>query len=287
MEQESESESSHPGFNGWLRRVGMNLAGPPQNREELVNVLQEAQQGDLLDIDALWMMQGVLNVSELQVRDVMVPRSQMVVVERDAKPDDILPVAIKSGHSRFPVIAESRDEVVGILLAKDMLRLAMEAESTEGFNMGEVLRPAVFVPEAKRVNVMLKEFRASRNHMAVVVDEYGGVAGLVTIEDALEEIVGDIDDEYDQAEGAYILRQDKNRYLVRSLTPVSEFNHYFGVDFSDDEFDTIGGLVMHEFGHMPKRGESVTLDRLQFNVQRADSRRIYLFQLMVLPEAGK
>lgn len=297
MAQDSESEPGNwpgnkpgtklgkSGFKGRLRRFGMRLAGPPRNREELVHVLQEAQQGDLLDIDALWMMQGVLNVSELQVRDIMIPRSQMVVVERDANPDEILPMAIESGHSRFPVIGESRDEVVGILLAKDMLRLAKEGESMNNFNMGEVLRPAAFVPESKRVNVMLKEFRASRNHMAVVVDEYGGVAGLVTIEDALEEIVGDIDDEYDQAEGAYILRQDKNRYQVRSLTPVSEFNHYFSCDFSDEEFDTIGGLVMHEFGHMPKRGESVTIERLQFNVQRADSRRIYLFQLVVLPEA--
>lgn len=269
---------------GWLRQFGMTLAGPPRNREELVQVLREAQKGDLLDIDALWMMQGVLNVSELQVRDVMIPRSQMVIIERDASPDEILPTAIESGHSRFPVIAESRDEVVGILLAKDMLRLAMNGQSAEPFVMGEVLRPAVFVPEAKRVNVLLKEFRASRNHMAVVVDEYGGVAGLVTIEDALEQIVGDIDDEYDQAEGAYILRQEQNRFLVRSLTPVSEFNRYFGCDFSDEEFDTIGGLVMHDFGHMPKRGETATIDRFQFNVQRADSRRIHLFQLVVLPE---
>jgi len=286
MAEDSETKPGNtPGKKGWLRQFGMNLAGPPRDREELVNVLRDAQQGDLLDIDALWMMQGVLNVSELQVRDVMIPRSQMVIIERDASQDEILPIAIESGHSRFPVIAESRDEVVGILLAKDMLRLAMNGQDAEPFNMGEVLRPAVFVPEAKRVNVLLKEFRASRNHMAVVVDEYGGVAGLVTIEDALEQIVGDIDDEYDQAEGAYILRQDRNRFLVRSLTPVSEFNRYFGCDFSDEEFDTIGGLVMHDFGHMPKRGESAVIERFQFNVQRADSRRIHLFQLVVLPES--
>lgn len=289
MAHDSESNPGNKpgrrGTQGWLRRLGMNLAGPPRNREELVNVLREAQAGNLLDIDALWMMQGVLNVSELQVRDVMIPRSQMVIIERNASADEILPIAIESGHSRFPVIAESRDEVVGILLAKDMLRLAMNGQDVDPFNMGEALRPAVFVPEAKRVNVLLKEFRASRNHMAVVVDEYGGVAGLVTIEDALEQIVGDIDDEYDQAEGAYILRQDKNRFLVRSLTPVSEFNRYFGSEFSDEEFDTIGGLVMHEFGHMPKRGESAVIERFQFNVQRADSRRIHLFQLVVLPES--
>ena len=287
MADNSESESTNDGP-GWVRRMGRRLAGPPQDRDELIEVLAEAHANDLLDSDALWMMKGVLDVSELQVRDVMVPRSQMVVVERDASPDEILPTAIESGHSRFPVIADSRDGVVGILLAKDMLRLSLGdnvARTAEAFSMGEVLRPAVFVPESKRVNVLLKEFRASRNHMAVVVDEYGGVAGLVTIEDALEQIVGDIDDEYDQAEGAYILRQDRNRYLVRSLTPVCEFNRYFGADLSDEEFDTVGGLVMHEFGHMPKRGESVVVERFQFNVQRADDRRIHLFALTVLPEA--
>ncbi|MDN5937137.1 MAG: CBS domain-containing protein [Salinisphaera sp.] len=269
---------------GWLRQLGQSLVGPPRDREELLAIFREAQRNQLLDADALWMMQGVLRMSEIQVRDVMVPRSQMVVVERGAQRAEILPVVRESGHSRFPVIGESRDEVVGILLAKDLLRLGTE-EQDSAFALETVLRPPVFVPEAKRVNVLLKEFRAARNHMAVVVDEYGGVAGLVTIEDALEEIVGEIDDEYDQAEGAPILRQEANRFLVRSLTPVEEFNRYFGSDFSDDEFDTIGGLVMHEFGHMPKRGEAVVIDRFQFNVQRADSRRIHLFQLAVLPEA--
>lgn len=285
MNEDSESESSKSGANGWLRQLGQSLAGPPRDRTELLEVLREAQHNDLLDGDALWMMKGVLGVSEIHVRDIMVPRSQMVVVERDAEPCAILPTVIDSGHSRFPVIGESRDEVVGILLAKDLLRLALDGNGESDFDMRRVLRPAVFVPEAKRVNVLLKEFRASRNHMAVVVDEYGGVAGLVTIEDALEQIVGDIDDEYDVAEGAYIMRQDANRFLVRSLTPVPEFNRYFGAAFSDEEFDTIGGLVMHEFGHMPQRGETVIVDRFQFNVQRADSRRIHLFQMTVLPEA--
>lgn len=282
MNQESDAPDQRG--NGWLRQLGQSLAGPPRDREELIEVLREAQANDLLDSDALWMMQGVLSVSEIQVRDIMIPRSQMVVVERDAEVAHILPVVLESGHSRFPVIGESRDEVVGILLAKDMLRVAMDG-SERGFELDDVLRPAVFVPEAKRVNVLLKEFRASRNHMAVVVDEYGGVAGLVTIEDALEQIVGDIDDEYDQTEGASILRQEANRYLVRSLTPVEVFNDYFGTEFSDEEFDTIGGLVMHEFGHMPRRGETVVIDCFQFNVQRADSRRIHLFSLTVLPEA--
>jgi len=280
-----DDESEHNRNSGWLRQIGMSLAGPPRDRDELVAVLKEAQENELLDIDALWMMQGVLKVSEQQVRDIMIPRSQMVVIESDAKAADILPIAIESGHSRFPVIGESRDEVVGILLAKDMLQWAESGHERDSFDIGQVLRPAVYVPEAKRVNVLLKEFKASRNHMAVVVDEYGGVAGLVTIEDALEQIVGEIDDEYDQTEGAYILRQEKNRFQVRSLTPVDEFNRYFGTRFSDDEFDTIGGLVVHEFGHMPRRGETTVIDRFQFNVQRADSRRIHLFQMTVLPEA--
>jgi magnesium and cobalt transporter len=283
--EDSESDSSKSIANGWRRRLGQSLVGPPRDRTELMEVLRQAQRNDLLDGDALWMMKGVLSVSEIHVRDIMVPRSQMVVVERDTEPGGILPTVIESGHSRFPVVGDSRDEVAGILLAKDLLRLALDENGEAGFDMRQVLRPAVFVPEAKRVNVLLKEFRASRNHMAVVVDEYGGVSGLVTIEDALEQIVGDIDDEYDVAEGAYIMRQDANRFLVRSLTPVPEFNRYFGAAFSDEEFDTIGGLVMHQFGHMPKRGETVIVDRFQFNVQRADSRRIHLLKMTVLPES--
>lgn len=285
MSDDDSDDSRHNG--SWLRQIGMSLAGPPRNREELAAVLQDAQENGLLDIDALWMMEGVLKVSEQQVRDIMIPRSQMVVVESDAAVADVLASAIESGHSRFPVIGDSRDEVVGILLAKDMLPLAEVDNDPADFELGEVLRPAVYVPESKRVNVLLKEFKASRNHMAVVVDEYGGVAGLVTIEDALEQIVGDIDDEYDQAEGASILRQERNRFLIRSLTPVEDFNEYFDTDFSDDDFDTIGGLVVHEFGHMPKRGETTIIERFQFNVQRADSRRIHLFQMTILPDASE
>lgn len=285
MSDEDDSDNSRSG--NWLRQIGKSLTGPPRDRDELIAVLTEAQENELLDVDALWMMQGVLKVSELQVRDIMIPRSQMVVVESDAEASEILPIAIESGHSRFPVIGESRDEVVGILLAKDMLALAESDRDRNDFSIDEMLRPAVYVPESKRVNVLLKEFKASRNHMAVVVDEYGGVAGLVTIEDALEQIVGEIDDEYDQSEGAFILRQEKNRFQIRSLTPVDEFNKYFNAEFSDEDFDTIGGLVVHEFGHMPKRGETTIIDRFQFNVQRADSRRIHLFQMTILPESSE
>lgn len=284
---DSDDDSDQSRSGNWLRQIGKGLAGPPRDREELVGVLKEAEENELLDVDALWMMEGVLRVTELQVRDIMIPRSQMVVVESDADAATILPIAIDSGHSRFPVIGESRDEVVGILLAKDMLGLAGPENDRADFSLDDVLRAAVYVPEAKRVNVLLKEFKASRNHMAIVVDEYGGVAGLVTIEDALEEIVGEIDDEYDPFEGANILRQERNRFQIRALTPIEEFNKYFDCEFSDDDFDTVGGLVVHEFGHMPKRGETATIERFQFNVQRADSRRIHLFQMTVLPEAAE
>lgn len=282
-----DEDSDHSLSGSWLRQIGLSLAGPPRDRAELIEVLRAAHDHELLDTDALWMIQGVLATSELQVRDIMIPRSQMVVLHSDASAADILPIAIKSGHSRFPVIGDSRDEVIGILLAKDLLWLARDDTDTGAFDLTHVLHPAVHVPESKRVNMLLKEVRSSRNHMAVVVDEYGGVSGLVTIEDALEQIVGDIDDEYDHAEGAYILQQEKNRFQVRSLTPVDEFNRYFDADFPDDDFDTIGGLVMHAFGHMPRRGESTTIDRFQFNVLRADSRRIHLFQMTVLSDSQR
>lgn len=284
MSHDSGPDEHNGGGTSWLRQVGQSLAGPLRDRDELIAALSEARNNGLLDADALWMMHGVLRVSELQVRDVMVPRSQMVVLEHAAAPDDILPKVLETGHSRFPVIGESRDHVVGLLLAKDLLRLARAGESPP-FEMSAILRRAVFVPESKRVNVLLKEFRVSRNHMAVVVDEYGGVAGLVTIEDLLEQIVGDIDDEYDVATGAAILRLENNRFQVQSLTPLAEFNRYFDAEFSDADFDTIGGLVMHTFGHVPKRGETVAIDRFQFNVQSADSRRINQFMVTVLPEA--
>ncbi len=290
----SESKGPGPaparkGLDGWLRKQARQLIGPPHSREEILEWLREGRQSTLLDAEAYGMIQGVLQVSQIQVRDIMVPRSQMVVVERDASPTDLLREVIASGHSRYPVIGDNRDEVVGILLAKDLLRLALDQEHLSPetrFDVGEVIRPAVVVPESKRLNVLLKEFRANRNHIAIVLDEYGGVAGLVTIEDVLEQIVGEIDDEHDEEEGAFILRQDRERYLVRALTPIEEFNRYFGSELSSEEFDTIGGLVAHRFGHLPRRGESTTVDRFQFNVQRADSRRVYLFQVTVQPEAA-
>jgi len=264
----------------WLEKIGHALYhGEPRNREELLETMRDASRRGLLDNDALAMIEGVLQVAEMQVRDIMIPRSQMVVVERDADPRSYLPVIIESAHSRFPVIGESRDEIVGILLAKDLLAWLAQGDDEAAFDIREALRPASFIPESKRLNVLLKEFRASRNHMAIVVDEYGGVAGLVTIEDVLEQIVGEIEDEHDIDNDTYIIQYGPHRHTVKALTPIDEFNDYFGSTFGSDEFDTIGGLVMRGFGHMPKRGETVVLDKFQFKVLRADNRRIHLLQV--------
>jgi magnesium and cobalt transporter len=257
----------------WLRRLLESLAGEPQDLEELSEVLTDARERGLIDTDVFAMLEGVLQVSEIQVRDVMVPRSQMVVIQRDEPPERILPVVVESGHSRFPVVGEDRDEVVGILLAKDLLRYF--ADGGEGqFDIRECVRPAVFIPESKRLNVLLKEFRVSHNHMAIVVDEYGGVSGLLTIEDVLEQIVGDIGDEYDVDEGEGIRKEAERVFAVPALTRIEEFNSTFGTRFSDEEFDTIGGLVLHELGRMPRRGEAIEIGGIELKVVRADRRRI-------------
>ena len=269
----------------WLERLGQAFSAEPQDREQLTELLRDAQQRNLLDIDALAMIEGVLQVSEMQVRDIMVPRSQMVVVEREVPPDDFLPVIIESAHSRFPVIGESRDEVIGILLAKDLLAY-FSAGRKGAFQVRDVLRPAVFIPESKRLNVLLKEFRASRNHMAIVVDEYGGVSGLVTIEDVLEQIVGEIEDEHDVEEENYITKHSDVSYTVKAITPIEDFNNQFGTDFSDEEFDTIGGLVVHDFGRLPKRGEGMELGNLRLRVLRADNRRLHLLRVTLPPSAS-
>ncbi len=255
---------------GWLKRL---TSEGPRDRAELLESIRAAARAGIIDGDALQMIQGVLHVADRHVRDIMVPRSQMVVLERDSGPQQLLPAVIESGHSRFPVIGDDRDQIVGILLAKDLLRYFGEG-ATASWDIREVLRPAAFVPESKRLNVLLKEFRASRNHMAIVVDEYGGVSGLVTIEDVIEEIVGEIADEYDTDEDQTIRREGDRQFAVQALARVQEFNDYFGTRFSDEEYDTIGGLVMHQFGRLPRRGESVTMEGLEFKVMRADRRRI-------------
>ncbi len=267
------------------KRLGRLLAAlapvEPESQEELVQILKQARRHHLMDGEALSMMEGVLQVSELRVRDIMIPRARMVVVERDKPLDDILPVIIESAHSRFPVIGDDRSEVVGILLAKDLLQFC--GSNARRFNMRDILRSAVFVPESKRLNVLLKEFRRSRNHMAIVVDEYGAAAGLITIEDVLEQIVGEIEDEYDFDEGAYILKRGEGRYTAKAHTTIEEFNEFFGTDFPDEDYDTIGGMVINRLGHLPKRGESVEIGGFRFTVVRADSRKIRLLNIEKLP----
>jgi magnesium and cobalt transporter len=280
MTEEQQTESGN--HRSWLERLSFALLGEPKTRKELLDLLRDAQQRDLLDMDALAMIEGVMQVSEQQVRDVMIPRSQMVVVERDWSLERLLAEVIESGHSRFPVIGESRDDVVGILIVKDLLRYF--AQGGNPFRLADVLRPAKFIPESKRLNMLLREFRSTRLHMAIVVDEYGGVAGLVTIEDVLEEIVGEIDDEYDTDQPPEFIRpQGERQFLIQALTPVEEFNAHFGARFSDEKADTIGGLVMMELGHLPKRGEVATIDGYPFRVARADNRRVHLLEL-TLPD---
>jgi magnesium and cobalt transporter len=263
-----------------LERIGAILMREPEDREQLLELLQSSYERNLMDADALAMIEGVLQVSELHARDIMVPRSQMYVVDIHDEPEKFLPQVIESGHSRFPVIGESRDDVIGILLAKDLLRYFAGQE----YNVRDMLRPAVFIPESKRLNVLLKDFRRNRNHMAIVVDEYGGVAGLVTIEDVLEQIVGDIEDEYDFDETEANILLDRNGlYRVKAQTSIEDFNATFGTSFSDEEYDTIGGLLLSRFGRLPKRGEEIVFDRLRFRVLRADSRRLHSLLVEKLP----
>jgi magnesium and cobalt transporter len=255
-----------------LERLSSLLLREPEDREQLIELLHGAFERRLLDAEALSMIEGVLQVSETQVRDVMIPRSQMDMIDVAESPEKFIPFAIETAHSRFPVFEDNRDNVIGILLAKDLLRFYAEEE----FNVREMLRPAVFVPEAKRLNVLLKEFRANRNHIAIVVDEYGGVSGLVTIEDVIEQIVGDIEDEYDFDETEDNILVDRSgRYRVKAVTEIGDFNNHFGTSFSDEDHDTVGGLVVGSFGRVPKRGESIVIEGFGFQVLRADSRKVH------------
>ncbi|MFP4208825.1 MAG: HlyC/CorC family transporter [Wenzhouxiangella sp.] len=256
----------------WLERLGRAFGGEPKTRDDLTELLRDVAARGLLDSDTLAMLEGALEVDELQVRDVMVPRSHMVVIHENASLDEIMPVILESGHSRFPVVGEDRDEVRGILLAKDLLQLFSEHAELV---LADLMRPPVIIPESKRLNVLLREFRVSKNHMAIVVDEYGGVSGLVTIEDVLEEIVGDIDDEHDAETVADITRISDGVYRVQALTVIEDFNEALGTDFSDEAYDTIGGLVVAEFGRLPEPGESVTIGEWQFEVESADDRRLH------------
>src|SRR5258705_11794293 len=261
------NEPTKPGL---LERLSSMLLREPEDRQQLIELLHSAFERHLLDAEALSMIEGVLQVSETQVRDVMIPRSQMDMIDVAESPEKFIPFVIEKAHSRFPVFEDNRDNAIGILLAKDLLRFYAE----ESFNVREMLRPAVFVPESKRLNVLLKEFRANRNHIAIVVDEYGGVSGLVTIEDVIEQIVGDIEDEYDFDETEDNILVDRSgRYRVKAVTEIPDFNTHFGSRFSNEDHDTVGGVVVSRFGRLPKRGETATIGDFLFRVVRADSRR--------------
>lgn len=266
---------------GWFAALKNKFFKEKDDRTQLMQHLRDAQKKGTISLDALMMIEGVFQVSEMQVRDIMVPRSHLVVIQEDLGVEDMLSIVANSGHSRFPVIDEGIDEVVGILLAKDLTHYN-DAKSRATFELKDILRPAVFVPESKRLNVLLKDFRESRNHMAMVIDEYSGVAGVVTIEDVLEQIVGEIDDEHDAADVTNIRRSGFQRYSVRGLTPIDEFNQYFDSKLTHEKFETIAGLVTFELGHLPERGEEATIGHFHFNVISANSRRINNLQVSLL-----
>ncbi|WP_395683774.1 HlyC/CorC family transporter [Dokdonella sp.] len=276
----SEDPPSTPAPRSWFERITQALSGEPQSREELIEELRHAQANGLMSNDTLSMVEGAIEVADLTVADVMIPRAQVVSLPVDASLPQILKDVLESGHSRFPVHAGDKDEILGILLAKDLLRCFAEGPTGD---IRALLRPVTMIPESKRLNILLKEFRLSRNHMAIVVDEYGGVAGIVTIEDVLEQIVGDIDDEHDDDDDEHTMIQPapNGDFLVNALTPIAEFNERFGCDLSDEEFDTIGGMITSEIGHLPEVGEETTLSGFHFHVTKADARRVQQFAVRV------
>src|SRR3990167_3334991 len=271
-----DPESSKPSL---LERLSTFLLREPEDREQLIQLLHTAYENNLLDADALSMMEGVMQVSEQQVREIMIPRAQMDVIDISEPPDKFIPFVIETAHSRFPVIDGDKDNIIGILLAKDLLRYY----AGEEFNVRDMLRPAVFVPESKRLNVLLRDFRGNRNHIALVADEYGGISGMVTIEDVLEQIVGDIEDEYDYDEDEdNVIQNADGQYRVKALTEIADFNEIIGTALSDEEFSTIGGLVVNQFGHLPKRNDEITFSGLHIKVLRADSRRLHSILVEVI-----
>lgn len=274
---DDQPPSSHTSPKSWMSKLTQLLSGEPQDQEELLDILRDAEINHLLDSYALTMIEGVLKVAEMRVRDIMIPRVQMVVVSKDASLASVFPLVIESAHSRFPVIAEDRSKVMGILLAKDLLTHALDNKQ---MTVADIMRPVSIVPESKRLNILLKEFRSNRSHMAIVVDEYGATAGLVTIEDVLEQIVGEIEDEHDdQDDESYIRQRNDHEYMIQALTPIEDFNAYFAAHLSDEDADTIGGFILHELQHMPKKGEHVEVENFRFEVVRADSRRVHLLKL--------
>jgi magnesium and cobalt transporter len=276
-EKEKEKDKDIGASGKWLRKLSRKMAGEAQDRGEVVEYLRDATMRGVIEGDALAMLEGVLGVADIQVRDIMVPRAQMTVLNGTDEGHTLLATVVESGHSRFPVMDEDREKIIGVLLAKDLLRL--QVNDSTPFDIKEFMRPAVFVPESKRLNVLLREMRRSRVHMAIVADEYGGIAGLVTIEDVIEQIVGDIDDEHDVDEDVNIRKDGDRQYIVRGQTPIDEFNEYFQTELSDDEFDTVAGLVMKQLGRLPRRGETLQLADCEVKVMRFDRRRIDMLRL--------
>jgi len=269
-----DQPDSDSGNASWIGKLTNLFTESVDDTKSLVNILRQAEQNKVIDADGLSIIEGALQVHDMQVREIMIPRSQVATIDISDSPEEIIPKVIEAGHSRFPVIGESKDDVVGILLAKDLLPLVLNSETR--FNLKDALRPAIFVPESKRLNVLLKEFRENKNHMAIVIDEYGGLGGVVTIEDVLEQIVGEIEDEYDVDEEDYIKKVDSDNYTVKALTPIEDFNSFFHSKLPDDEFDTIGGLVLDLFRHIPERDETVGIGPYVFKVLNADNRQIRL-----------
>ncbi|WP_111655903.1 HlyC/CorC family transporter [Isoalcanivorax indicus] len=277
-----EDHSDTPG-RSWLDRITQFFSGEPENREALIEKMRDLRDRDIIDVDTLGIIEGALQVAEMQVREIMIPRAQMISIRANTPPKDFLPVIIDCAHSRFPVLGDDPDEVIGVLLAKDLLPLVLDPARMDRFNIKDHIRQAFIIPESKRLDSLLRDFRNNRNHMAIVVNEYGGVAGLVTIEDVLEQIVGEIEDETDVEDDDYLIKDlDNSEYTVKALIPIEDFNEHFGSTFSDEEFDTVGGLVMQEFGRLPERNESVLLGGFRFTVLNADARTIRL--LRVTPE---
>lgn len=283
MNDEIQPETKH---RSWFERLSAWLIREPQDREQLIDVLRDAEERHLLSAEHLTMIESILQVSEMQVREIMVPKAQMAAIKDNQGFDEILPIMVESGHSRFPVVDHVTEDVIGILLAKDILKFSFSRMPQESFKVRERMRPAVFIPQSKRLDILLREFRVNRHHMAIVIDEYGYVAGLVTIEDVLEQIVGEIEDEYDVGNDEHIKKHEDGSYTVKAAAPIEEFNTYFHSKLSTEDFDTIGGLVLKAFGYLPKRGELIKLKNFLFKVLHSDQRRIYLLEVK-LAKPGK
>ncbi|GAA0557785.1 MULTISPECIES: HlyC/CorC family transporter [Rheinheimera] len=279
MSDDNPHSSRGSAGKSWLDRIASIFNAEPQDISDLQDIISEAQARSLIDSDTKSMLQGVLEVSNMRARDIMVPRSQMATIDIDDTVADMLPILMENNHSRYPVVNEDKDHIEGILLVKDLLQFALDPNVTD-WHLRDLLRPAVIIPESKRVDALLKEFRQKRYHMAIVVDEYGGVSGLVTIEDILEQIVGEIEDEHDDEEENDIKKMASRVFQVSALTPLDEFNETFNTTFDEEDADTIGGIVLHAFGHMPARGESIELQGLTFKVSKANSRRLVQLQVI-------